>query len=120
MKKFLIFILIISLIVFVFWGIPMLKCEYLTARYGHEFDLSQVPEENSMLGKVEWFKILSYNDDIAQIYYIDEDFSTGNILTFKKVSGEWKYDSWDTLWTARGGNADENVWPYFWHSSKYR
>lgn len=119
MKKSLIFVLIIFLIVFVSWGFPMLKYEYLTARYGHEFDLSQVPEKNSLLFEVEWFKILSYNDKIAEIYYIEENFLSGNILTFKKVSGEWKYDSWDTLWSARGGNADNTVWPYFWHNLKY-
>ncbi len=118
MKKSLIFILIIFLIVFVFWGIPMLKYEYLTARYGNEFDLGQVTEEHSMLDTVGWFKILSYNDEIAEIYCIDKYFSIGNILTFKKVLGEWKYDSWDTLWSARG-NADNTVWPYFWHNLKY-
>ena len=120
MKKSLKIILVISLIIFVVWGIPMLKCEYLTARHGHEFDFKQEVEENTMLSEAESFKILSYNDEFAEIYYIDKNFSTGNKLTFKKVLGKWKYDSWDTVWSAMGGNADENVWPYFWHSIKYR
>ncbi len=117
MKKSLKVILIISLIIFIFWGIPMLKCEYLTIRHGHEFDFKQVPEENTMLGKPEWFRILSYNDEIAKIYYIDG--YTGNTLLFKKFDEKWEYDRWErTLWSSYG-NADENIWPYFWHSIKY-
>lgn len=120
MKKFLIILSVIALIVFVFWGFPILKCEYLTMRHGHEFDFGQVLKEDTMLGEMEWFKILSYNDEAAEIYYIDEGFATGNILTFKKVSGKWKYEKWAKLaWTTLGGTADEFVWPYLWHRFMY-
>lgn len=120
MKKFLKIILIIALIFFIIWGIPMIKCEYLTLQHGHEFDLSAVPEENTMLSEPDWFRILSYNDEYAEIYYISEDFRLGSVLGFKKVQGKWKYDSWlACVWTALGGNADDDVWPYFWHNTKY-
>ncbi len=120
MKFFLKLISVILVIIFIVWGIPMIKCEYLTARYGHEFDLAAIPEENSMLSEPDWFRILSYNDEYTEIYYISEGFRLGSILSFKKVNGEWKYDSpANTIWTALGGSADNDVWPYFWHNTKY-
>ena len=121
MKKFLIGILVAALIFFVLWGGAMLKCEYLTAQHGHEFDLSVVPEENTMLSEADWFRILSYNGERAEIYYISEGFRLGCIVGFDKADGKWVYDgSWDVRWTLLGGNADEIVWPYFWHRDKYR
>lgn len=120
MKKFLKFILIIALIFFIVYGGAILKCEYLTAQHGHEFDLAAIPEENTMLSEPVWFRILSYNDEFAEIYYISEDFRLGSIVSFNKVDGEWKYDGCaDTRWTLLGGTADENVWPYLWHRYKY-
>ena len=120
MKFFLKFISVILVIIFIVWGIPMIKCEYLTAKYGHEFDLTAIPEEDPMLSEPDWFRILSYNDKYTEIYYISEGFRLGSILSFKKVHGEWKYDSpANTIWTALGGNADNDVWPYFWHNTKY-
>ena len=116
MKFFIKFISAILVIIFVFWGIPMIKCEYLTARHGSEFDLVAIPEEDTMLSKPDWFRILSYNDEYAEIYYISEGFRLGSILSFNKVHSEWKYDGCaNTRWTLLGGSADEIVWPYFWH-----
>lgn len=119
MKFFIKFMAVILVIIFIVWGIPMIKCEYLTARHGSEFDFEAVLEENTMISEPEWFKVISYNNEFAKIYYIDKNFSLGTLLTFKDVQGTWVYDSWDTVWTARGGNADNDVWPYFWHNTKY-
>ncbi len=121
MKKFLKCISIIVFIVFAFWGSCMLKCEYLTARYGHEFDFESVIEENTMISEPECFKILSYKEEYAKIYYIEKRFSAGHILIFKKDNDKLRYDDWEkTVWSSLGGSADDNVWPYFWHSFKYR
>ena len=120
MKKFLKARYIILLIVFVFWGIPFLKCEFLTLMHAREFDFGQDIEDNTMLtSEPEWFRIMSYNDELAEIYYVDKDFSTGNILSFKKISGKWVFDGWTLRWTTLGGSADEFVWPYFWHRLMY-
>lgn len=121
MKKFLKARYIILLIVFIFFATPFMKCEYLTAQHGHEFDFGQDVEENTMLtSEPEWFRIMSYNDELAKIYYIDKNFSTGNILSFKKHAGKWTFNSWErTMWTTMGGSADEVVWPYFWHRLMY-
>ena len=121
MKKFLKARYIILLIIFILWGLPFLKCEFLTLLHAREFDFKKEMEEHTMLSsEPEWFRIMSYNDEFAEIYYIDEGFAMGNILSFKKINNEWKYDEWKrTMWTTLGGTADEFVWPYFWHRLMY-
>ena len=119
MKTFLKVIAVILVIIFIVWGIPMIKCEYLTARYGSEFDLSEPCEQNSLIPKTQAFKVMSYGKEKAELYCIGENYSMGNILSFKKEDGKWVYDGWDTVWSAMGGNADDDVWPYFWHNTKY-
>ncbi len=120
MKFFLKFISVILVIIFIVWGIPMLKCEYLTARYGHEFDLEEPYKQNSLIPKTQSFKVMSYGEELAELYCIGENYSVGNVLIFKKTDGKWTYDKWgECVWTALGGNADNDVWPYFWHNTKY-
>lgn len=120
MKFFLKFISVILVIIFIVWGIPMLKCEYLTARYGHEFDLEEPYKQNSLIPKTQSFKVMSYGKESAKLYCIGENYSIGNVLFFKKTDGKWTYDKWgECIWTALGGNADNYVWPYFWHNTKY-
>ncbi len=120
MKFFLKFISVILVIIFVTSGIPMIKCEYLTARYGHEFNLEEPCEQNSLIPKTQSFKVMSYGKESAELYCIGENFSMGNLLTFKKTDGKWTYDRWkECVWTALGGSADNAVWPYFWHNTKY-
>ena len=119
MKFFIKFISVILVIIFIVWGIPIIKCEYLTVRYGGEFDLNEPCEENSLIPKTQSFKVMSYGKEKAKLYCIGENYSMGNILVYKKTGNKWEYDSWDTLWTAMGGNADNDVWPYFWHNTKY-
>ena len=121
MKKILKVMCVLGLILFVFWGWNVLKCEYLTLRYAHEFDFTVAAEENTMISKPERVKILSCNSDSARVYYVEKDFAAGHILAFKKEQGKWKYDRWEkTAWSSLGGSADDDVWPYFWHSFIYR
>lgn len=120
MKKTLKIILIIALIFLVVWGISMLKCEYLTARYGHEFDLEEPYKQNSLIPKTQSFKVMSYGKELAELYCIGDNYSMGNLLIFKKADGKWTYYKLgECVWTALGGNADNDVWPYFWHNTKY-
>ena len=120
MKFFLKLISVILVIIFIAWGIPMLKCEYLTAQHGDEFDLQEPYEQNGLIPKTQSFKVMSYGEESAELYCIGENYSVGNVLVFKKTDGKWTYDSWkECVWTALGGNADNDVWPYFWHNTKY-
>lgn len=120
MKFFVKFIAVILVIIFIAWGFPMIKCEYLTARYGHEFDLEEPYKQNSLISKTQSFKVMSYGKERAELYCIGENYSAGNVLIFKKTDGKWIYDQWkECVWTAMGGNADNYIWPYFWHNTKY-
>lgn len=120
MKLLVKFIAVILVIVFLVWGIPMIKCEYLTARYGYEFDLEESYKQNSLIPKTQSFKVMSYSNEQAELYCIGENYSAGNVLHFKKADGKWVYDRWkECVWSAIGGNADNDIWPYFWHNTKY-
>ena len=104
----------------IFWCVSLLRCTYLTARHGQEFDLASLCEENTMISPPEWFSVLSYSDTTAKIYCIEKDYSVGTVLKFYKVQGTWNCKGWETVWTSLGGSADGDVWPYFWHSLQYR
>lgn len=120
MKILLKLISVVLIIIFIAWGIPMIKCEYLTARYGNEFDLEEAYEKAGLIPKTQSFKVMSYEKESAELYCIGENYSMGNVLTFKKIDGKWKYDKWrECVWTALGGSADGDIWPYFWHNTKY-
>lgn len=84
MKKILKFISVILVIIFIVWGIPMIKCEYLTARYGHEFDLEEPCGQNSLIPKTHSFKVMSYGKEFSELYCIGENYSMGNVLGFPK------------------------------------
>ena len=103
-RIFLAFIVLFMLI----WGIAILKCEILTYKYGYQFNT--IYQENTMIGEIEYFKVLEYSDTYARVYYVSKN--SGNVLTFSKKSGEWKYDKWEqTVWS-KTGSADDFIWPY--------
>lgn len=111
MKKILIRTFIVALILFlVVWGVSILKCEILTSKYGNQFEV--VYQENTMIGNIEYLKVLNYTSDTAQVYFVSENRTGGNILSFSKQNGKWKYDKWErTVWS-KTGSADGFIWPY--------
>ena len=110
MKKILIATLIICISPFlIIWGSSILKCEILTYRYGNQF--STIYRENTMIGDIDYLKILNYSDSEAQVYYVSENRSGGDVLIFCKENNEWKTISWKTIWS-KTGSADGFVWPY--------
>ncbi|MBE7052210.1 MAG: hypothetical protein E7395_06545 [Ruminococcaceae bacterium] len=110
MRKILIKLCIIALILFlIVWGLSILKCEILTSKYGSQFEL--IHQENTMIGNIEYLKVLNYTRDTAQVYYVSENRSAGNILMFYKDNDNWCCDSWNTVWS-KTGSADGFVWPY--------
>ena len=69
-----------------------------------------------MLCDMEYFKVLSCDGKYAEVYYVSKNYTIADVLTFKKIQGEWVYNSWkSTVWTTLGGNASETIWPYWWH-----
>ncbi len=91
----------------------LVKCEVLTHRHYDEFEYAY--KQNTMLGDMEFFKVLEYKTcDIAKVYYVSKGYSLGSVLTFAYEDGNWKEVSWDTPWSI-SGNADKTVYPYWWH-----
>lgn len=105
-KLFLIFFILLMSI----WGISILKCEILTYHFGKQFE--GVYQENTMIGEIEYLKVLNYSNDFARVYFVSKNRTCGNVLTFSKQGDGWMYDGWEkTVWSKQG-SADGFIWPY--------
>lgn len=103
-------LIIIIILPLAVWGVSLLKCEILTSLHGEEF--TEVYRENTMMGDIEYLKVLDYSDSSARVYYVSHDYLSGDVLTFSNENGEWKYESWErTVWS-KTGSADGFLWPY--------
>lgn len=104
-------VLIITIILL--WLVPLVKNEVLTVLYGSQFEGRQA--ETGLIGEVEYLKVITYTKDKAEVYYVAEEYSSGNVLIFRKNrNGQWDFDGWKTIWSS-SGSASETLWPYFWH-----
>ena len=114
-RTILLAILLIPILIFmIWWGCSIASCEYLTLRYGYQFE--DLYEENTMFGELMRFKVLTYNNDYAEVYYVTgtEKYDTegGDVVSFRKEKGKWISDGYPhTIWS-KHGNADEYIWPY--------
>ena len=96
----------------------LIKCEVLTHKHYDEF--KDAYKQNTMLGDMEYFKVLSYSPyrtyDFAQVYYVSKGNTAGNVLTFKYNydADLWEEISWSTIWSTTG-SASEVIYPYWWH-----
>lgn len=115
MKRILIILLATVLLFAVVWGASLLWCEILTSQHGEEF--AQAYEENTMIGPIESFKVLSCDGENARVYYVSQGMTLGSVLTFAMQEGKWQCTQWDTVWSSTG-SASNVVWPY-WHHCIY-
>ncbi len=111
-KRWLILIIAIIVIPTLIWISALIKCEILTQKYHDDFDLAYA--QNTMLGEMEYFKVLSCDGSTAKVYYVSKDMSGADVLTFKYTDGVWQQRSWETIWSATG-SASEVIYPYWWH-----
>ena len=89
------------------------ECEVLTLLHREEFET--IYKQNTMMGEIDYLKVLEYSEEYARVYYVSENRSAGDILSFVKQGDKWKYDNWErTVWSATG-SASEVIWPYWWH-----
>ena len=111
MKKFLISSIIgIIILFFVVWSVAILKCEILTYKYGNQF--KTIYKENTMMGEIDFLKVLNYSNDTARVYFVSKNRVAGDILIFLKENDKWKYSKWErTVWS-KSGSADGFMWPY--------
>ena len=94
------------------WGISLIKCEMLTHKYYDDFEHAY--KQNTMLGEMEYFKVLSCGENTAEVYYVSKGMTDANVLTFKNDNGIWQETSWKTVWST-SGSASEVIYPYWWH-----
>lgn len=88
MKRFVIKASAITVgVVLLLWIGSLVKCEVLTNRYGTEFQ--ELYKDSTLLEGIDHLKVLDYTSDIARIYYVAKDRSSGNILVFGNENGKW-------------------------------
>lgn len=112
-KKVLIAAIAVAAVMIAIWIGSLIKCEILTDRYYNEF--SGEYRQNTMLAdEIEYFKVLSYSENNAEVYYVSEGKSSANLLNFTKQNDEWVQTDWETVWSS-SGSASGAVFPYWWH-----
>lgn len=96
----------------------LIKCEILTHKHYDEF--KDAYKQNTMLGDMEYFKVLNYSPyrtyDFAQVYYVSKGHTAGHVLTYalNYDTDVWEEISWSTIWSTTG-SASEVIYPYWWH-----
>ena len=110
MKKVFKVILIAIIIYVAVWLATIAKCEYLSARYAHEF-YGLEDDVCNLYPICENVKFLKYDGISAEVYYYEEKI--GIWILFEKMDGKWKEVTDKCVWST--GSADDVVWPYFWH-----
>ena len=111
-KKILLAIITVLAALIVIWISALIKNEILTQKYYDDF--VQAYTQNTMLGEMEYFKVLRCDGNTAEVYYVGKDMSGADVLTFKKQDGMWQEIAWETIWSA-SGSGSEVIYPYWWH-----
>jgi hypothetical protein len=114
MKKIKIVSILITLCLLMTWIIPCMQNEVLTWQHGTEF--TGLQKSTGMIDEVDYLKVLDYSENFAKVYYVSND-GGGDMLIFVKDNGNWKLETWETIWST-SGSADDFIWPYFYHSSE--
>ena len=109
MKKILYIILAVFLLL---WIASLVKCEVLTNEYYNDFEYAYI--DGTMIGDIGYFKVLSCDDQTAEVYYVGKGMTDANVLSFENNNGVWQEISWKTIWST-SGSASEVIYPYWWH-----
>ena len=106
-KKPLLILTVALALLILFWVGSVVYCEALTARYGEEF--ANAAEDIAQIVKVDQWKVLSYSENYAKIYYTS-DYG-GTVISYVREDGDWDYLDWEADWSI-DGSADDLIWPY--------
>ena len=70
------------------------------------FDLKEEPS---------FYRVLSYENDSFEVYYVYNDALQANKSTYKKTEAGWVLDGFDeVIWQKRGGSSDMKfMYPYY-------
>ncbi len=89
---------------------PYAKAELLTRRHGQEFE--GLYKLTGMISEIEYFKVISYTETQARVFYVSQDHAAGNLLTFSSRNNEWVLEEWETVWST-SGSAGRFMWPFY-------
>ena len=109
-KKYILFA--IFLLPALVWICALVRCDVLTQKYHDDFALAYT--QNTMLGDMEYFKVLRCDGKTAQVYYVSKNRAGADVLTFENRNGNWVETGWETVWST-SGSASGVVFPYWWH-----
>ncbi|MBQ7274432.1 MAG: hypothetical protein IJR15_03160 [Clostridiales bacterium] len=109
MKKKTLAVILAAFVAIIIISFPYLKAEYLTARYGSQFE--GLYEQTHMLVYADYCKVLEYDGSHARCVYIEKGVCT-NVLEFKLHNGSWEMTHWETIWSS-SGSADSLMWPLY-------
>ena len=116
MKKFwkVFAVLVIGIVVgaISMWLATLIKIDIQTNAHYEEFEFAYM--DNTMLGDMEYFKVIYYDEKIAQVYYVSAGMADANLLEFEKQGQRWVEIYWNTIWSDTG-SASDVIWPYWWH-----
>lgn len=90
------------------WGGSLMYCEVLT--YKHKNEFSSQYHQTNVLNRIDYLKVIRYQEDFAKIYYVSKGES-GSIIEFEQKEDGWEILGWKTVWS-KYGSADGFIWPY--------
>lgn len=111
MKKKKRILMIILLCAFLAVIVPYIRVEVLT--WQHKLEFCTLYNSNRMLKDIEYFKIMSYSKESAEVYYVSRGKKAGFLYKFiQSDEGGWQLEGWDVVWSS-SGSADNFIWPYY-------
>ena len=99
---------VIAALIVILISFPYLKAEYLTARYGFQFE--DLYMQTHMIGS-DYCKVLDYDGSHARCVYVEKGVTTC-VLEFKCHDGDWELTYWECVWSS-SGSADDLMWPLY-------
>ena len=112
MKKKIAAILMIIAIIVIVPVSPYIKAEYLTYKYGNEFE--DLYKETHMIDNVDYCKVLEHSSSYAKVLYVARD-SGIHIFEFCYIEDRWQRSDWKVVWSKSGSAdiLDYKMWPIY-------
>jgi len=102
--------LIIVVVLVIALVAPYIKNEYLTARYGDQFE--ELYKQTTMIERVDYLKVMEYTPTHAKICYVTKGENI-NVIEFSKIgSDDWQISAWRCMWSSTG-SAGEFMYPFY-------
>jgi hypothetical protein len=110
-KKTIAILIIIAIVVIVPVS-PYIKAEYLTYKYGDEFE--DLYKDTHMIDNVDYGKVLEYSPSCAKVCYVARG-SGVHIFEFRYKEDRWQRSDWKVAWSKSGSAdiLDYAMWPMY-------